>query len=137
MAKTPKADPAPPVCPYCNKPAVHHESSAHLYRGRDYGPVWECAPCAAYVGCHGKSKTPLGRLANADLRRAKIAAHAAFDPLWRGKMARDGCSQKEARSAGYQWLAKELNMDPAKCHIALMDEFDCQRVVAVCTKKKN
>lgn len=47
-----------------------------------------CAPCQAWVGCY-RDGTPLGRLANAGLHRNKMAAHAAFDPLWKsGKMTR-------------------------------------------------
>lgn len=133
-AKTPAPD---PICPYCQKPAVYRETSSHIYSGRDYGAVWECTPCGAYVGCHGKSKTAKGRLADPELRKAKIAAHAAFDPLWRGKMRRDGCSQKEARAAGYKWLAGAMKMDPADCHIGHMDAFDCQRVIAICSKRQN
>lgn len=74
----------PPICPYCERPAEFLASSARVYHGRDYGPVWACLPCAAWVGCHKGTTQPLGRLANAELRKAKMAAHAAFDPSGNG-----------------------------------------------------
>lgn len=73
-----------PPCPYCNSPTEFIDSK-RVY-GRWYGWLLACTrypQCDAYVGCHGESKNPLGRLANAELRAAKKAAHAAFDPLWR------------------------------------------------------
>lgn len=120
-------------CPYCAAEAVLIMSSAELYSsGRDYGPAWVCRPCRAWVGCHPRSTTPLGRLANAELRAAKIRAHAAFDPLWRSKMAREGCQQHVARGAGYAWLADRLGMPRDQCHIGMFDVAECDRVVALC-----
>ena len=125
----------PPVCDYCDKVARFHQHSDGFYNGTDYGPVWACTPCGAWVGCHktGTGTTPLGRLANKELRQAKIRAHAAFDPLWRGKMKRDDCPQHEARQAGYRWLSKQLGIEPADTHIGMFDVETCNRVVAICT----
>lgn len=64
------------ICPYCGRSAEFVDSIA-VYR-RSYGMIYLCRPCDAYVGVHGRSDTPLGRLANAELRRWKIAAHDAF-----------------------------------------------------------
>lgn len=129
----PKSRP-PPVCPYCDKVAKFHQTSEAFYRGIDYGPVWACIPCGAWVGCHktGTGTTPLGRLANAELRQAKIAAHAAFDPLWRRKMAKQGASQGDARRAGYRWLSEQLGIEAAATHIGMFDAETCRRVVALC-----
>ena len=117
-------------CDYCSGPATFCPRSDHVYRF-DYGPIWQCKPCQAWVGCHPDG-TPLGRLANATLRRAKIAAHAAFDPLIAGKMRRDNCSKQLARKAAYKWLGKQLGLPPAQCHIGMMDEQRCAEVVEVC-----
>jgi hypothetical protein len=117
-------------CDYCGKPATFHPNSSIVYAA-DYGPIWACLPCKAWVGCH-PNDTPLGRLATKALRVAKVQAHAAFDPLWKGKMRRDGCSKGKARASGYKWLAAQLGIDPADCHIGMMDEAMCARVVAVC-----
>jgi hypothetical protein len=96
--------------------------------------VWACLPCDAWVGCHRNSKrhAPLGRLANRELRIAKMEAHAAFDPLWRAKVDRDGCSKQAARGAAYRWLAEQLQIDRAACHIGMFDEELCWAVVDVC-----
>lgn len=123
-----------PICPYCNQISElvkgdaiypHREDLA----GKDF---YRCQPCRAWVGCHRGTLVPLGRLANAELRRAKGAAHAAFDRLWRQKMQRDRCSKRVARGAGYAWLARELSIDPAACHIGMMDVAACNRVTELC-----
>lgn len=122
------------VCDYCG-------SEAELVGGDVIYPhrpdlagkkIWRCSPCDAYVGTHQDSDAkPLGRLANRDLREAKIAAHAAFDPLWRAKVRRDGCSRSKARGKGYKWLAGQLGIEAKDCHIGMFDVETCRRVVAV------
>ena len=91
-------------CDYCHRDA-QRVGAEKLYPHRPdlIGKwFWECEPCGAYVGCHPGTTVPLGRLANAELRRAKQSVHRALDPLWKsGKMKR-----KEA----YAMLAKGLNM---------------------------
>ena len=127
-----------PICPYCGKTAVL-VSGTHIYpHRRDLYALrfWACDPCSAYVGCHkagawmyvggekilSNGTLPLGRLANAALRREKSAAHAAFDPLWKtGRMRR-----REA----YSWLAKQLGIRFDDCHIGEFDVERCRAVVA-------
>jgi hypothetical protein len=65
-----------------------------------------------------------------------VAAHAAFDPLWRAKMAREGCSKSYARKSGYRWLSEQLGIPFKKTHIGYMSLEECQRVVEVCTNRK-
>jgi hypothetical protein len=114
------------TCDYCGDPAV-------LVTGREVYPhrpdlahrqFWRCEPCAAYVSCHDGTTHPMGRLANAELRAAKIAAHAAFDPLWRARGWK--------RNAAYRWLAEQMGMPRADCHIGMFDVERCQQVAAVC-----
>jgi ssDNA-binding Zn-finger/Zn-ribbon topoisomerase 1 len=110
-----------PICPYCGSKSECRDSKV-IYHGRSYGPAWICGnypDCDAYVGCHPGTRRPLGRLANAELRAAKKAAHAAFDPLWQS----GGMSRKEA----YRWLAGALGLE--ECHIGEMDVEECGRVV--------
>ena len=114
-------------CPYCSNPAEPTDS-AEIY-GKSYGLVWLCRPCDAYVGVHNGTDKPLGRLANKELRAHKIAAHNAFDPLWRKKILMTGCSKSKARRLGYQWLAKVLGIPVKQCHIGMFDVATCQRVV--------
>lgn len=129
-----KPQPADVRCDYCGQQAEFSLTSAHLYHGFNYGPVWQCLPCQAWVGCHPDDR-PLGRLANKALRMAKQAAHAAFDPLVAGKIKRDGCSKKQGRNAGYKWLAEQLGLTRETCHIGMFDEAMCSRVIEVCTNR--
>lgn len=113
-------------CDYCGQPA-ERVTGAEIYPRRpDLAgkTLWRCEPCGAYVGCHPGTDKPLGRLADAELRRAKMAAHAAFDPLWRSGDMR--------RGQAYRWLAERLGIDSSECHIGMMDAATCRRVAAVC-----
>lgn len=111
-------------CPYCKSPA-ELIGSAKVYHGRDYGKIYCCTrwpACDAYVGVHRGTRRPLGTMANAELRRARSRAHAAFDPVWRGR-----------RADGYKWLAATLGLCLDACHISMMGPALCERVVEVCT----
>ena len=114
---------ANPICPYCSRPAVFTPNSTSVYHGHDYGPLWLCNPCQAWVGCHADT-TPLGRLANKELRRLKVRAHTAFDVLWKsGHMSRGGA---------YAWLADRMEVTKDQCHIGLFNEAQCLLVETVC-----
>lgn len=119
-------------CPYCGSRAVLFESSAQFYGGRNFGPVWVCEPCDAWVGCHPGTTNPLGTPANATTRKLKVRAHAAFDPLWKAKIERDKVSKKKARSAAYAWLSRELGIPGELCHMGMMRDEDLERVIALC-----
>jgi len=120
-------------CPYCSaQPALVGGDVIYPHRPDLSGKrFWHCAPCQAWVGCHDGTTRPLGRLANAELRRCKERAHAAFDLLWKRKMA-TGVSKKQARDAGYAWLAGQLGIAREDCHIGMMDIELCRRVVEIC-----
>lgn len=115
--------PAPPTCPYCGCVSVFMADSRGIYGGKDYGPVYACLPCEAWVGCHPGTVQPLGRLADKALRRAKNRAHAAFDPIWKEGLMK--------RGSAYLWLSDQLGIDRADCHIGMFDVEQCQRVVMV------
>ncbi|MDS4028615.1 MAG: zinc-finger-containing protein [Candidatus Contendobacter sp.] len=114
------------LCPYCGAVAgkvngrVIYPHRPDLYHKAFY----QCPPCDAYVECHPGTDRPLGRLANAELRRAKSAAHAAFDPLWK--------QGPWTRKQAYSWLAKQLGIAAEECHIGHFDIEQCRRVVTVC-----
>lgn len=132
-------------CPYCGQPAEYVDSSV-VYNGRSYGMIYDCRPCDAYVGVHKGSNIPLGRLANAELRKWKQAAHAAFDPLWRakfrhrvaggeGKSGRPGGDHYKpvyARNSAYKWLAEQMGIERKECHIGMFDVDQCKRVISLC-----
>jgi len=120
------------TCPYCNQLAELQDSS--VVYSQSYGMIWICHPCQAWVGVHKDNREykPLGRLANKELRSAKMEAHTYFDPLWKRKMVKDNVSKQKARSAGYKWLARQMGIPTSKCHIGMFDLQQCQLVVEIC-----
>lgn len=109
-------------CDYCGGPArLVTGKVIYPFRGDlHHKKFYQCEPCEAHVGCHPGTETALGRLANPELRRAKMAAHAAFDPLWK--------YYGYSRTGAYQWLSSALGIDAKACHIGMMDVATCQRV---------
>lgn len=119
-----------PICPYCGKPS-EKVTGKSIYPHRsdlDNKTFYRCKPCDAYVGCHPNTDTPLGRLANSDLRSAKRRAHEWFDPLWKaGSMS---------RRQAYEWLAGQLGIKVDDCHIGEFDAEQCERAIVVCKSRK-
>ena len=66
-------------CDYCGRETEYVDSKV-IY-GKSYGKIYLCRNCMAYVGVHKGTDKPLGRLANAELRNWKKAAHAVFDSV--------------------------------------------------------
>jgi hypothetical protein len=125
------------ICDYCHHPATL-VTGAMIYARRPdllHKKFWYCEPCRAWVGCHDRNRRmgfngdePKGRLANAALRRAKIAAHAAFDPLWR--------SREMTRTEAYAWMAREIGISDANMHIGMLDVDGCNAVIAVIKNRR-
>lgn len=92
---------------------------------------WRC-DCGAYVGTHKGTINPLGTPCGDATRKARIAAHAAFDPLWRKRMALSDLTQAKARGRGYKWLAAQLGIKAKDCHIGMMNAEMARRVVDIC-----
>lgn len=109
-----------PICPADGATAVLRDD-AILY-GRSFGRVWLCPTlgCGRYVGAHPDGR-PKGTLADEATRKARIAAHAAFDGWWR--------RERVSRSAAYRVLAERLGVTVA--HIGEMDADACARVIRV------
>lgn len=112
------------ACPYCGEqaPLTH---SREVY-GRDYGWLYLCRPCNAYVGCHKGTTKAKGSPANRALREARKATHRRFDPIWRV----EGMHRKSA----YKWLADALGIDGKDCHIGMFDVDTCNRAIKICTE---
>ena len=115
-----------PNCPYCGNKAEGVDGSIIYPHRKDLHSKWfyRCVPCDAYVGCHPNTKNPLGRLANAELRKYKSMAHRAFDPIWKTKAMK--------RSDAYKALAAEMCIQPSECHIGMFDTTQCKQVIAIC-----
>lgn len=107
------------ICQYCSKPAIFTDSK--VVYGRSYGMIYLCEPCGAYVGVHKGTKTPLGILANEELRLYKKKTHAYFDPLWR--------SGQMTRKRAYKWLAKQMAKPIKECHIGMFGVEECKKAI--------
>ena len=123
------------ICDYCgNLVPVCGGSEVYPHRPDLWGKkFYKCPHCPdTYVGCHPSTNVPLGRMANKELRDAKMAAHEVFDALWRRKMNRDNCTRSKARTAAYKWLSAEMGIHIKKTHIGLMTVDQCAQVVRIC-----
>ena len=116
------------TCPYCSSAAEQVGGDVIYPHRPDLAAkrFWRCKPCDAYCGSHPDGK-PLGRLANAELRRARNKANALFDPLWRSGVMR--------RGEAYEWLQKLTGLSKAKCHIAMMDLPTVRRTIDALTER--
>lgn len=119
--KRPGGGPQPIHCPHCgSRSAKYHRTSTHIY-GRDYGAVYHCEPCNAYVGVHANGCKPKGSPATYEWREARKRAHAAFDPIWK--------SGTLSRGEAYRRLALSLGIQQSECHIGMFDPEQCEQVV--------
>ena len=94
---------AVPTCPACGAIA----STALTRFGRRH-------ECCGLWSWNGKP------LADAATHEARRLAHNAFDPLWQMGLL--------TRREAYALLARELQIDPAGCHMGLMDAATAARV---------
>lgn len=117
-------------CDYCDNPAQLVDSKI-VYK-QSHGKLWYCEPCGAWVGCHRGTDVPLGRLANAMLRRWRIEAHATFDPLWKELVTELKFTKAHARNLSYAWLAKKMGIPRHECHMGMFDVDQCREVIRIC-----
>lgn len=110
-------------CDYCGRKAEFVDSK--IVYGRSYGKIYLCKNCMAYVGVHKGTDKPLGRLANAELRYWKKAAHAVFDPLWKYGRFRGH------RDVAYAWLAQKMHLPPEETHIGMFDVNQCRYAIKI------
>lgn len=127
------------VCQYCHKDAVMVKGTEIYPHRPDLAKknFWKCpGDCDAYVGTHMPNKSqgftgiePMGVLANAELRDAKMRAHAAFDPYWK--------KARIARHDAYRWLAEQLNVHHDQCHIGMFTVEQCEQVITAVRKMRD
>lgn len=115
------------ICDYCGKPAQFVDS-ASVYHGHSYGMVYYCPDCQAWVGVHKGTDRPLGRLADAELRRWKRIAHMNFDRIWRN-------NRRMSRKKAYEWLSSQMGLPAEETHIGMFDVGRCKEVIALCKKR--
>jgi hypothetical protein len=118
-------------CPYCKQRANLVDGSVVYPTRPDLHDklFYYCPePCDALVGCHPGTHRPLGTLANATLRRARMTTHSEFDQLWKaGRFTRQGA---------YKWLATQMKMKKFNCHIARFNLEECQKTMEIIRKKR-
>lgn len=119
-------------CQYCGREARLVHSSVVYGRNADYGMVWYCRPCKAWVGCqkNNENNAPLGRLANAALRNAKVQVHLIFDPLWDGENTRF-----KTRTDAYTWLSQQMQLHKKQTHVGWFNIDKCDRAIRVCNEE--
>jgi len=114
------------TCNYCSKQA-ELISSVQIYR-KDHGMVWYCKQCDALVHTAQDNKTPLGTLADKELRTWRKRAHELFDQLW--KQNGSGAVQKMTRDGAYRLLQQWMGYSTKEqAHIGQFDVDDCKRLV--------
>lgn len=121
--------PIPNVCPHCGG-AVRFANNSEVY-GQPYGDwpwLYRCEQdsCRAYVGTHPHTNLPVGTLATAAIRSARVKAKTRFNELWQS----GGMSRREA----YSWLASRMNIPVAACHFGWFDVGQCDEALKALTE---
>lgn len=116
------------ICPYCNSVAELVTGNTIFKNRKDLADryYYLCNSCDAYIGTIKGTKTPLGRLADPALRKAKVDLHSIFDPLF--------ITGSKTRKDAYIWLATELGISVYSCHIGKFDLDQCLKAIEVCKK---
>lgn len=111
-------------CQYCKGEVALFGDSSFLYHGKNYGPVWVCTnypQCNSYVGCHPGTITPLGSVANKELRLLRKQCHKEFDKMWK--------FQGYSRIRAYEILSQMMHIKEP--HIGEFDIEQCQQLLNI------
>lgn len=127
------------ICPHCNIQARLTHSTEVYGPRHDYGHMYMCDHCGAYVGCHKGTTKPLGTPANKELRMWRMRAHSAFDTVWkhrylRVKQTNPKYKKGMARGGRYKALAKLMGINGDDCHIGMFDIIQCKHVIEICNQ---
>lgn len=112
----------PTICRYCGGKVILTDSS-QIY-GKDYGKIFLCTTCNAFVGVHKRTEKPLGTLANSILRSKRKETHQVFDKFWK--------DNNMSRTEGYKWLSEKMGLPYKSTHIGYFEIEDCQKVIDIC-----
>lgn len=112
-------------CPDCG--------AAMVLRDSIHGPFYGCKNyprCKATHGAHKATGLPLGIPADAPTKRARQAAHALFDQLWKGKAlrGRHRSHPEMDRREAYAWMAEAMGLTTDEAHIGRFDAAQCERL---------
>lgn len=119
----------PTICRYCGSPVVY-TSNAEIY-GKEYGTgkCYLCRNCRAFVGVHPGTDTPLGTLANEELREWRKEAHFWFDRIWKKP------TRITTRYNAYGYLARKMGLPREETHIGMFEIDQCKKVIEFSKEK--
>jgi len=84
--------------------------------------IWKCDKCNNYVGCHNRTKTPLGSIPTKEIRAIRIQLHQLIDPIWR--------SGTLSRSEVYRIISEALGKPFHNGEVRTVEEArNIQRIV--------
>jgi hypothetical protein len=93
------------------------------------GNLYVCSrfpACDSYVRADDRNLSPLGTLADGNLRHKRIEAHKLFDQIWkRGVMTRSGA---------YHWMGSKFGLKSTQGHIGNFSEYMCDELITECRK---
>ena len=111
-------------CPYCSSP-VTLRSADGIYRDNSAGvKLYVCSrypECDAYVRVIPGTSTPVGSMANGELRALRRDAHRHFDLLHQTGLMSKG--------EAYVWLAGMLQAPMSQAHIGYLGAYYCKQVI--------
>ena len=114
-------------CPYCGSVAVLRPASEIYNDPGRTDSLYVCGHyphCKSYVSVYPGTKTPMGPLANGDLRNLRIRAHRKFDRIWQlGIMSRQDA---------YRWMADYFCLPLREAHIGMFSEYRCKELIKKC-----
>ena len=126
----------PATCAHCSL-------ACRLTTGREVYPhrkdlsdlrFWVCESCEARVGCHKEGAVvdgetsdgtmPLGRAANAALRRARSEVHKKLDPIWRTQPKKE---RRVARRRVYRVISRYMGLPMHQTHVGMFNLEQCRQ----------
>ena len=111
-------------CPYCGSPVVFRSADGIYRENKEHTMLYVCTrypECDAYVRVHKGTKTPVGSLADHNLRSLRREAHRYFNRLYES-----GLMDKQD---AYQWLADIISAPMSEAHIGHLGEYYCRQVI--------
>lgn len=123
-----------PKCPVCNKEA-EIVGTLDIYPNRfdlSNKIFYRCPEHTDYyVGSHANG-TPLGILANKELRLWKQRCHQVFDPHW--QESKSNSAKRTARVKYYSRLSIEMGLSVEETHIGMFDIEKCRKAYNIIRK---
>jgi ssDNA-binding Zn-finger/Zn-ribbon topoisomerase 1 len=113
------------ACAECGSPMVLRVTMKHHYGDGTPRKFYGCSRWPACGGVHGAHPdgSPLGTPATADVRAARVRAHATFDAAWQ----RLGMTRKE----GYGWLQFLTGLNEPDAHIGRFTREQCVELLDI------